>query len=53
MSFTVLVGFHSYATLEVFADTVRPYEYALAAWFVSLTLEELRQVHIQLYCFIC
>jgi hypothetical protein len=44
MAFVLLLGLHSYMTLQRFSDTVQGYEIVLAIWFIALAVEEVRQV---------
>jgi hypothetical protein len=49
ISYTILLLLHSYMTLERFSSTVQPYEIVLALWFLSLLVDEIRQVcHLSL-----
>ena len=48
MAFMALLLLHSFVTLNAFGGTVAGVEWLLLIWFISLAVEEMRQVRASL-----
>ncbi len=44
MLYMMLIGIHTYVTLEKFSNTIQPIEYILLIWFFALLVQEIKQV---------